>query len=286
MYITNVCSILKMPSCSPLICKDERSVVTLVGFSILVYFIVMDIFLYATLQETPSLAVPSVPEDGHYSPFLPLSAKLIMTDHFSHYFFNPTIECFQYITRFNTVFYFITPNMISFAHLLLALIAAKFISSENLNERRVGAVLFMLRSWMDSLDGSVHRNRAGQGRVYNSERLSSGYYIDVFCDTVGGAFLSFGILFYFYKVLDSKTKELPYTKLTENGNGGGNGNGATGINTIVQYTKTQLFWKMWCIGFMIGTGGWCWDYSIDQYKYIFHTKINDGSLEVTYLFTF
>lgn len=38
--------------------------------------------------------------------------------------------------------------------------------------------------------------------MYQSVRNSSGYYVDITCDALGGVFLCFGVLFYLFKRFD------------------------------------------------------------------------------------
>ena len=59
--------------------------------------------------------------------------------------------------------------------------------------------LFFFRTWLDSFDGIVYRAHAGRHLQYNSAYSSIGYFIDGFVDTLGGNFLSFGVLFYLWK---------------------------------------------------------------------------------------
>ena len=83
-----------------------------------------------------------------------------MNDHTSQYVTAPAVEYFDSITRFSTIFYFITPNMISFFHLFLAFVSARFVSSESLHTRRIGVLIFEFRTMLDALDGVVYRSHS------------------------------------------------------------------------------------------------------------------------------
>ena len=108
------------------------------------------------------------------------------------------------------VFYFITPNMISFTHLFTGFVSGKFIASENLQDRRIGVILFQFRTWLDAFDGVVFRSQSNTRLQFRSVRNTMGYYVDTWCDAIGGAFLSFGVMFYLFKRFDSfSSKDLP-----------------------------------------------------------------------------
>ncbi|ESP03674.1 hypothetical protein LOTGIDRAFT_237577 [Lottia gigantea] len=277
-YIRNALGYI-MPSCNPHTCKDEKGVFKLLGITLITYFLIMDIIMFVSLQKTPALpdTKPAVP--GHYSVFSPLTTKHLMTDHVTLYIINPSVEYFESITNFSSVFSFITPNIISFFHLLVvAPISMKLVSSLNLTVRRIGACFFMFRSWLDTLDGVVYRSRKGMGRMYHSERSSSGYLVDAVCDGLGGVLFSFGILFYFFKIVDSKASELPYTKLATSENGTNHNNNNNSTNPVTSYSKCRLFWKMWCAGFLVGVAASAWDFSVENMKIVFSTKLTDPKL--------
>lgn len=259
-----------VPFCSFQIFREEKNVLICLGTVITVFYIIMDIVLYAVLQDTV-LSVPQTLPSHAYSPFYPLTVKLIMTDPTSHYVIKPTSEIFDQVTGFSTVFFFITANMISFSHVVIALIAGKFIASECIRDRRFGLLLFEFRTWLDGLDGVVFRSRAKES-TYHSHRNSSGYYIDVVCDTVGGFALSFGVLFYLFKYFDKKVVDVPLW--TKNGT-----NGSTNGHTSVP-SKKLIFYKTLCYGVMIGLASKCWDMQVDQMEGLFEKPIHDAALTV------
>ncbi|KAK3099769.1 hypothetical protein FSP39_009353 [Pinctada imbricata] len=219
----------------------------------------MDVILYCSLQ-TSTLVDPK--RQGVYSPFHPLSVKLLMSDPVQHYIINPLSEYFDDFTHFSKVFYFITPNMISFFHLFLAVVSAKFVSSDSLRTRRLGVVIYQIRSWLDSLDGVVFRSQHNEKNTYVSHHESWGYLVDAMCDITGGVLVSFGVLFYlfkqptsfFSKYKDDSSASLPLTK-SENGF-------VSSEKHSSKPSKKMLFWKCWCWGFQIfwrlvlGIKGW------------------------------
>ena len=125
--------------------------------------------------------------------------KAILSDHPRHYIFTPSTELFNSLTRFTEHLPFVSADAVSITHLICAFIAGKFVASENLNDRRIGVGIFFFRTWLDSFDGIVFRAHAGRHLQYNSGYSSIGYFVDGFVDTLGGNFLSFGVLFYLWK---------------------------------------------------------------------------------------
>ncbi|GAB1599891.1 ceramide phosphoethanolamine synthase-like [Argonauta hians] len=179
-------------------------------FIMSVYFLVMDIILYVTLQNT----VLCQKNDGMYSPFRPLTVKLITTDPLDHWIVSPLMEYFDEFTGFSGVFYFITPNMISFFHMFLTIIAGKLVSSPSLHTRRIAVLVFQMHDLLDALDGIVFRARAGKVHLFQSHRSTVGYVIDGFCDTIGGTALCVGLAVYLCRNPPSKRQQnaLPWTK--------------------------------------------------------------------------
>ncbi|XP_076468532.1 ceramide phosphoethanolamine synthase-like [Babylonia areolata] len=261
--------------------RDEMSFFKFVGLIVLGYFAVMDIILLVTFMRTDLVeSSKGSSEDELYSPFTHLSVKALMNDHASQYITAPAVEYFDSFTRFSTVFYFITPNMISFFHLFLAFISARFVSSETLHTRRVGVVLFEIRTLLDALDGVVFRSHSHTKGVYQSVRSSLGYYVDITCDGIGGIFLMFGVLFYLFKRFDPTKQSDMSWKSAEAGATGKNGvNGLSGVGGIhVSYSKKMLFWKCWCYGIAIALGGKFWDNVVDGFKGLFQTPIQDPTM--------
>lgn len=263
---------------------------------LLAFFVAMDIHLYFALQDT-TLVNAKPPEDGHFSPFQPLTVKLLMTDPFNHYILTTSAEYFDEITRFSKVFFFITPNMISFTHLTIAFISAKLVSSENISTRRYGVLLYQFRSWLDDLDGVVYRSHTKTKGKYQSNHQTLGYYVDIYSDLIGGGALMFGILFFLWKTLPLNTySQLPLTKPVENGSSSPQPNGSPSRififnGSIVQmvlpgsekssgggYTKQFIFWKCFCFGILMGVAAKTWDVTFDDYTSMFEVDMKTAEL--------
>lgn len=265
---------------------------------VLAFFIAMDTHLYFTLQET-SLVKQDPPVPGFFSPFSPLSIKLLMTDPVNHYIIGPAAEYFDEITHFSKVFYFITPNMISITHVTVSLIAAKLVSSEHLNARRIAVLLYLFRSWLDDLDGVVYRSHTHTKGMYVSNHNTFGYYVDIYSDIVGGIFLMIGILFSLWKVLLSANgnsyTSLPLTK-ADSGQTSPVPNNSPNkkvsfniLNVFTGYdrhggivlTKRYIFLKTLSVGLMIAVASGTWDKCVERYTEVFQTDLSDPNLTVS-----
>ena len=269
---------------------------------LLAFFISMDTHLYFTLQSTV-LVNQNPPIPGHYSPFKPLSIKLLMTDPCNHYIIGPSAEYFDEVTRFSKVLYFITPNMISFTHVVISFIAARLVSSESLCTRRSGVILYQFRSWLDDLDGVVYRSHTQTRGQYQSNHNTLGYYVDIYSDIVGGIALSFGILFYLLKCPPTSNgnknyTQLPLTKSTESGNS----SPVPSISPTRKFTfslfnigifspadrpnggitKRHIFFKVLCFGLLMAIAGGTWDKVVEKYTDVFQTDLEDTALTVSH----
>lgn len=271
---------------------------------VLIFFVAMDTHLYFTLQKT-SLVHQDKKIPGAFSPFKPLTMKLIMTDPYNHYIMGPSAEYFDEITKFSKVFYFITPNMISITHVIMSFISAKLVSHENLCHRRMGVLLYQFRSWLDDLDGVVYRSHSHTRGQYQSNHNTLGYFVDIYSDIIGGIVLFVGILFYLFKVLPIANGKqayspLPLTKPQENGSitpapntspsRKFNFNFLSALTATPErpshgYTKRYLFYKVACTGVCVFLASGTWDKVVEKYTEIFQTDLKDPVLEVGISFT-
>lgn len=155
----------------------------LVGLSgLFLYFAIMNIQLYVSLQRSNSLAFDKGSQQ--YSPFFPLTVKQLATDPFVHYILQPLAEWLHDWTNFSAKLPFLTPNVISVTHALLAFVVFKLMLSEHLRIRRYAVILFEFRVWLDVLDGVVYRANRGTKYQYVHNRSELGYYVDAVCDVI------------------------------------------------------------------------------------------------------
>jgi len=254
--------------------KPSKRICIVLGILLLVYFSIMDVFLYMRFAKTDILkdSGPSQPNET-YSPFTHLSIKAMMNDHTSQYIVTPSCEYFDYYTGFSKVFSFITPNMISFFHCFLGFISGKWAASENLQDRRIGIVIFQVRTWLDSFDGVVYRSRSNTRLEFRTVRDHAGYHVDIWCDAIGGFCFCFGIIFYLYKRFGPSSKELPVVIK------GQKDIGNSAVREI--HGKFFFFWKVWCYGGCILFSGKMWDQLLGEFESVLQVEMKDAATKAT-----
>ena len=162
------------------------------GLILIIYFIWMDIALFVNLQrfspppiETEKIISNNLSDIKNYginnkfkdngmdpfSIFKPLSVKLIMVDHMTHYIHDILARFLVDTMHFTQIFPWISANLVSFIGLGFAVLGSRLTLSDNLFYRQLGALLFELRNLADSLDGVVYRarKRVEQSKLINSK---------------------------------------------------------------------------------------------------------------------
>lgn len=174
--------------------------------ALIIYFIYLDVHLYLRIQNYPidrGVSFNLTHEQDcvnysdvtwvncHVNPLCVVTVKALMLDQTNHYLFAPLavlFDDFTGISRHDVI----TPNLISFFHVFIALMSGRLIASDNLSMRRLGVVLFQVRTFLDDLDGHVarvKRNIKGE----RSEVGTTGYYVDGLCDGLGCIALMIGV---------------------------------------------------------------------------------------------
>ena len=207
------------------------------GIILITYFAWMDIALFVHLQKwSPPPITPQNTNDllftannssrirtddkkinveDLFTTFKPLSVKLIMVDHVSHYIHDIFARYLEDTLHFTSIFPWVTANTVSFTGLGISLIGSRLIISERIEYMRLGAVLIELRNLGDALDGVVYRStqrrlkaseevgaavtKPAQPQVYQSNHGTSGFKVDAICDGLGGLFVVVAILIKFLK---------------------------------------------------------------------------------------
>jgi hypothetical protein len=101
------------------------------------------------------------------------------------------------IAMFLVPYTWITPNMISYFHVCLGFVSFLLVSSKNWNHRRLGVVIYAIRSILDSTDGALARARALQGLwTIHSDAVID---VDFVCDTASTIMYGAGIVVYFWR---------------------------------------------------------------------------------------
>lgn len=248
--------------------------ITVAAFLLLVYIFIMDVILYRSLQNTKLV---DQQKTTSYSPFRPLSIKLLMTAPTNHYIISVTTEYFDEFTRFSKIFYFITPNMISATHLALGFLSGYMVTSESLRRRRLGVLIFECRLWLDVYDGVVYRSHKGL-HGYRSNRNNFGFVVDNICDITSGMALCYGVMFYLWKFHGNKQSDvLPLTKNSENGNALLEDKDKQPTH---KYPKKYIFYKVLCFGIMMALAGMTFDKTTEALADVFCTKKDTTLAEV------
>jgi len=154
-----------------------------------------------TTQKTPS----SSPIDlTSFDAFNPISIKSLMLDHTNHYIYYPLGSWIDKdLLKISESWTYVTPDVISWSHVIVASVAAKFLTLEHHCHKRLGVLLFELRSFLDSLDGLVARSRANQ-RAIVADSSQWGYWVDGLCDLFGTIFFMIAVLLICQKALPRK----------------------------------------------------------------------------------
>ena len=147
-----------------------------------------------------------------FTVFKPLSVKLIMVDHATHYVHDVLARFIEDVLKFSILLPWMSANLVSYLGLLMAIFASRLIITDNPTHMRIAAVLFELRNLADSLDGCVFRSVTRRqsllqaNNVYQSNYGSYGYNVDKLCDGFAGLFFCIAILVKFLRHLPNKSK--------------------------------------------------------------------------------
>ncbi|XP_039761530.1 ceramide phosphoethanolamine synthase [Pararge aegeria] len=222
--------------------SQASKILTFLLFIVVVYCIYMDTFLFLRIQNyridiyesvenatQESSTHKSIKQQNYedvvwvpctINPLCHPTVKALMVDHINHYIYGPLCAILDIGLGISERMLFLTPNMISFFHVLIACLGAKLLTCQSLVARRSAIVLFQIRMFLDDLDGHVARERK-HIKGERSEVGSLGYWVDGICDLLGVTAMIIGILFYLknnpprrgYKGTPVST--LPYHQLKE-----------------------------------------------------------------------
>ncbi|XP_054717657.1 ceramide phosphoethanolamine synthase-like [Uloborus diversus] len=259
---------------------DHRATIV-ISLSLLFYFLWMDVALFYHVHEQrprttpssdatpPSSSIPSATQ--LISPFTGLSVKMMMMDPVNNYIFTPAAHIFNEVTNFSHVFYFVTPNMVSFLGLMFALGAGKCMAMDSRPFHLLALFLFQMRTFFDALDGIVARTRMGMIQ-HVSLRNTSGYVVDGVADAIGFAAFLIGC----FQVLRSSMAKHKYylpvsahevcreckegvalPVLSSNCTSVPATNGGAG--------QRRVFLVVLCFGLQLAVGAFFWDHYINAY---------------------
>lgn len=194
------------------------------------------------------------------NPLCDVTVKALMLDHTNHYLFAPMATIFDSIVGFSQSSW-ITPNMISFFHVFVAILSGKLIASDSLGYRRIGVVLFQIRTFLDDLDGHVARARK-HIRGERSEIGTSGYYIDGICDGLGCIALMIGI----FAHLKNNPPRRGYTQLQSIIPITDSKNNESGVIYKVKVTTKKVVRKVLCFSGQLLLSSTAWNRYIALYQ--------------------
>lgn len=169
----------------------------------IILFVTMDSLLYSRVTDYPVRPVANrvqyhseIPCD--LNPMCIVTVKGLMLDYPNFYMLSPLAAIVDRILGISDTWTLVTPNMISGFHVFVAIAAGKFVASDSLSKRRIGVLLFQIRTWLDDLDGHVARQRKHIGGE-RSDVGSTGYWVDGICDALGCVALMIGLYCYLLK---------------------------------------------------------------------------------------
>ena len=122
-----------------------------------------------------------------------------MLDHVNYYVLQPLCETLVDWTRLPIIFPSLTANHISFLGVVAAFIAAHLVLSNHLYIRRIAVIIFLVRQFLDDLDGLFARHWVGIDiKKQISLPHTSGYIVDGVCDGIGFIVFWFAVFLYSY----------------------------------------------------------------------------------------
>ena len=123
--------------------------------------------------------------------------KLRMQDHFGHYIYLPFCRWANEVFQISKIPW-ISPNVVTAMHFIIAICCGRLFASTILFLRRIGVVMFEVRSMLDILDGVIYRAQK-HTKLFTSGWGTWGYMIDGMADTLGALFIMVGTLYRFNK---------------------------------------------------------------------------------------
>lgn len=259
-------------------------------FLLVIFFAWMDVNLYIRIQDYPirdneirlingsTVLKPTLPVTSPYAtssvpyrqplvaaryedvawvscdlnPLCDVTVKAMMLDHTNHYLFAPMATIADNLAGFSKGD-LITPNMISFFHVFVAIASGRMIASDSLGYRRIGVVLFQFRTFLDDLDGHVARAKK-HIRGERSDIGSAGYYIDGICDGLGCIALMIGVFIF----LKNNPPRRGYTQLQSIIPVSESKSSESGVIYKVKVTTKKVVRKVLCYSgiLLLSSTGW------------------------------
>lgn len=255
----------------------SKLLVTLL-FVILCWYAYMDVTLYMRVQNYPIDRNNPQFENSTVSysdvawvscdinPLCDVTVKALLLDHSNHYLFSPLAIIVDNLLKIDFIEW-ITPNSISIFHVFVAILAAKCVSSDSLSYRRIGVVLFEVRTFLDDMDGHVARARK-HIKGERSEIGTSGYYMDGLCDGLGCIALMIGIFVFLKNNPPRRGYTLLPTTITSATNNGSADKDAAEFNILskAKVTTKKVARKIVCFSLQLLISSTFWNRYIALYQ--------------------
>ena len=168
-------------------------------FGICTFFIWCDLGFFSELSDDTKVFGNSTVSDHP-----PATIKLRMQDHFAHYLYLPFCNWLESVFKISEI-PGVTPNLITLMHFILAIIAGRLAAEPGLSWRRLGVIIFEIRSVLDILDGVVFRAQSHNPK-FLSGHGTLGWYLDSGADIFGSLFFAVGVMVLYNRYPPVKNK--------------------------------------------------------------------------------
>ena len=205
-----------------------------------------------------------------------VTIKLRTQDHFGHYVYLPVATWINETFRISKI-PFVTANVVTVMHFVLAILCGRLAASQKLFVRRAAVILYSIRTMLDALDGVVYRAQSST-KEFNQGWRTYGYLIDAAADTFGGIFLLLGTLYRFNKNPPIKNPEVGKGKqdredkeqlLLSEDSCSEESNKYYGVK---RYSKLCVYSTAVIFGFVMFLRSFLWDYYNHEYYNLLAVK--------------
>ena len=168
-------------------------------FGICTFFIWCDLSFFSELSEEGN-GITNITKSARPA----ATIKLRMQDHFAHYLYLPFCNWLETVFKVSEI-PGVTPNVITFIHFTFAIISARLVIEPGLSWRRLGVIIFEIRSCLDILDGVVYRAQHHK-KKFQSGHGTLGWYLDSGADIFGSLFFAVGVVVFYNRFPPLKKK--------------------------------------------------------------------------------
>ncbi|XP_028410315.1 ceramide phosphoethanolamine synthase-like [Dendronephthya gigantea] len=242
-------------------------------FASLTFFVWMDMSFFGEMQEQ-GLIANSTEAKAANSRFPVKSVKLRMQDHISHYVWLPLSEHVDAKYKISKLSW-VSPNLISGLHLIVAIISGRLMYERNIWIRRLGCIVFEFRCFLDVFDGVVYRAQSNMKTSFVNGWGTYGYFIDAAADFIGCILVLVSCILYFLRCPPVKRKEYPNddAEMALMIDYYGKSNSQYKEKVIVFYeSKKKILIMMLAYGIQISARSGFWDHFLHEYHTLLEVK--------------